>query len=70
MYTIEDDIAALEEKLEKLDSDMAAFATDFVKLGELGREKEETQKKLDEKYVRWEYLTEIAEKIESAKNKA
>ena len=68
--TIEDDIAALEAKLEKLDSDMAAFATDFVKLGELGREKEETQKKLDEKYVRWEYLTELAEKIEAAKNKA
>lgn len=68
--TIEDDIAALEEKLEKLDSDMAAFATDFVKLGELGREKEETQKKLDEKYVRWEYLTELAEKIEAAKSKA
>lgn len=65
--TIEDDIAALEEKIEKLDADMAAFATDFVKLNELGREKEATQSKLDEKYARWEYLTELAEKIEASK---
>ncbi len=65
--TIEDDIAALEEKIEKLDADMAAFATDFVKLNEIGREKEATQSKLDEKYARWEYLTELAEKIEASK---
>lgn len=65
--TIEDDIAALEEKIEKLDADMAAFATDFVKLNELGREKEAAQNKLDEKYARWEYLTELAEKIEASK---
>ena len=65
--TIEDDIAALEDKIEKLDADMAAFATDFVKLNELGREKEAAQSRLDEKYARWEYLTELAEKIEASK---
>ncbi len=65
--TIEDDIAALEEKLEKLDEDMVKFATDFVKLNELGKEKEAAQNKLDEKYARWEYLTELAEKIEASK---
>lgn len=65
--TIEDDIAALEERIEKLDADMAAFATDFVKLNELSREKEDAQSKLDEKYARWEYLTELAEKIEASK---
>lgn len=65
--TIEDDIVALEEKIEKLDEDMAKYATDFVKLNELGNEKEETKKKLDEKYARWEYLTELAEKIEASK---
>lgn len=65
--TIEDDIVALEEKIEKLDEDMAKYATDFVKLNELGNEKEETKKKLDEKYARWEYLTELAEKIETSK---
>lgn len=65
--TIEDDIVALEEKIEKLDEDMAKYATDFVKLNELGNEKEEAKKKLDEKYARWEYLTELAEKIETSK---
>lgn len=65
--TIEDDIVALEEKIEKIDEDMAKYATDFVKLNELGNEKEETKKKLDEKYARWEYLTELAEKIETSK---
>ena len=65
--TIEDDIAALEEKLEKLDEDMVKYATDFVKLNELGREKEAAQSRLDEKYARWEYLTELAEKIEASK---
>lgn len=65
--TIEDDIAALEEKLEKLDEDMVKYATDFVKLNELGREKEAVQSRLDEKYARWEYLTELAEKIEASK---
>ena len=63
--TIEDDIVALEEKIEKIDEDMAKYATDFVKLNELGNEKEETKKKLDEKYARWEYLTELAEKLET-----
>lgn len=65
--TIEDDIATLEEKLEKLDEDMVKYATDFVKLNELGREKEAAQSRLDEKYARWEYLTELAEKIEASK---
>ena len=65
--TIEDDIVALEEKIEKIDEDMAKYATDFVKLNELGNEKEETKKKLGEKYARWEYLTELAEKIETSK---
>ena len=65
--TIEDDIVALEEKIEKIDEDMAKYATDFVKLNELGNEKEEAKKKLDEKYARWEYLTELAEKIETSK---
>lgn len=57
----------LKKKIEKLDEDMAKYATDFVKLNELGNEKEETKKKLDEKYARWEYLTELAEKIEASK---
>lgn len=63
--TIEDDIAALEDRLVKLDEEMAGCATDFVRLNELGRQKDDTQKQLDAKYERWEYLTELAEKIEA-----
>lgn len=63
--TIEDDIAALEEKLEQLDADMAANATNSVKLGELMQEKEQTERALEEKMERWEYLEELAARIEA-----
>ena len=62
--TIEDDIAALEEKLEQLDAEMAANATNSVKLGELMQEKEQTENALEEKMERWEYLEELAARIE------
>lgn len=61
--TIEDEIASLEEKLDALDGQMAEYARDFVKLGELSREKEETETLLAEKMERWEYLEELAAKI-------
>lgn len=61
--TIEEDIAALEEKLETFDSQMLAYASDFVKLNEITKEKEETEKRLEEMMERWEYLEELAAKI-------
>lgn len=61
--TIEDDIAALEEKLEKLDEEMAANATNSVKLGELLTEKEQAEQLLEEKMERWEYLEDLAAQI-------
>lgn len=61
--TIEDDIAALEEKVEKLDAEMAANATNSAKLGELMQEKEVAEQELEEKMERWEYLEELAAKI-------
>ena len=61
--TIEADIAALEEKIEKLDGEMAAVSTDFVKLNQLTAEKEETEKLLEEKMDRWMYLEELAARI-------
>lgn len=61
--TIEDDIAALEEKIEKFDADMTANATNSVKLGELMKEKEAAEQELEEKMERWEYLEELAAKI-------
>ena len=47
--SIEDDIAGLEEALEKLDEDMAANATNSVKLGELLEEKKKVEQTLEEK---------------------
>ena len=61
--TIEADIVALEEKIEKLDADMLQFARDFVKLRELSEEKEKAEQALEEKMERWMYLEELAAKI-------
>ncbi len=61
--TIEADISALEEKIEKLDADMLQFARDFVKLRELSEEKEKAERDLEEKMERWMYLEELAAKI-------
>ena len=61
--TIDDDIAALEEKLSSIERQIEANATNSVKLRELLAEQEETQAALDEKTERWVYLNELAEKI-------
>lgn len=61
--TIEDEIAALEEKLETLDEEMGSNASDFVKLNEITIEKERIEQLLEEKMERWMYLQELAEKI-------
>ena len=62
--TIEDDIAKLEEKIEKLDGEIVKNATNSVKLRELMESKEETETLLMEKMDRWEYLEDLARKIE------
>lgn len=62
--TIDDDIVALEEKLEQLDGEIMANATNSGKLAELTTEKDKTQEELDEKMDRWVYLNDLAEKIE------
>lgn len=64
--TIDDDIAKLEEKLETLDAQIAANATNSVKLRELMDKKEETGNALDEKMERWVYLNDLNEKIQNA----
>ncbi len=65
--TIDDDIAKLEEKLQNIENDMAANSSNYGKLNDLMKEKEEVQCALDEKYERWEYLNEIAEAIQEYK---
>ena len=61
--TIERDILDLEEKLESLDAEMAANATNSKRLSELAAEREQTEADLEHKMERWEYLEELAEKI-------
>lgn len=66
--TIDDDIAALEEKIEQLDKDMAANATNSGKLLELSNQKVSAEAELEEKMDRWVYLNDLAEKIEAQGN--
>lgn len=62
--TIDEDIAALEEKIEKLDLDMMKNATNSVKLSELAAAKEQAESDLEEKMERWVYLNDLHEKIQ------
>lgn len=62
--SIEGDIAALEEKISRLEQDSLKYTTDFVKLNELAREKEEAENLLEAKMDRWMYLEDLAARIE------
>ena len=64
---IDERIASLEDKIEKLDREIAANARAFVKLGGLTREKEEAEGRLEEAMERWMYLSEKNEMIEAEK---
>ena len=61
--TIESDIAALEEKIGALETEMEKEASNYGKLNELMKEKEEAEKLLEEKMERWMYLNDLAERI-------
>ncbi len=61
--SIEGEMAALEEKIAKLEADFANYASDFVKLNELTKEKEDAEKQLEEKMERWMYLEDLAARI-------
>lgn len=62
--TIDEDIETLEEKLKHLEEEMLESASNYGKLAELMKKKEELSEKLDEKMQRWEYLNDLAERIE------
>ena len=63
--TIESEIAKLEEKIEELENSMSKFASDFVKLNQIVKEKEETEALLEEKMDRWMYLEDLKAKIDA-----
>ena len=66
--TIDEDIAALEEKIAQCESDIAAASSDYVRLQELLAEKESLEKQLEEKTERWVYLNDLAERIAGQNN--
>ena len=51
----------------ELDDEIAKNATSYSKLAELTKEKEDVERQLEEKMERWEYLNDLAEKIEKQK---
>ena len=57
--TIEDEITELETRLQAIPDEMAKFGTDYVKLGELQQTQEQLEAALEEKMLRWEYLSDI-----------
>ncbi|MBR6798699.1 MAG: ABC transporter ATP-binding protein, partial [Firmicutes bacterium] len=63
--TIEEMIAGLEEKLAALEEEMNSCGADFGRLSELSKEKEQLDEQLLEKMDRWEYLEELAARIEA-----
>jgi len=65
--TIEDDIEQLETHLETLEEQILKAAHDFVRLNELMAEKEKTENDLEHKMERWEYLSDLAERIDAQK---
>lgn len=61
---IEQEIENLESRLEEIDDEMVKNASDFGKLNDLQKEKEEKENLLEEKMERWEYLSEIYDQMQ------
>lgn len=66
---IDEEIANLEETIEKTEKEIELSATDFPKLNKLMEQKEQLETQLEEKMNRWVYLTELAEQIETEKER-
>lgn len=62
--TIDEDIETLEEKIGNLEKEMIQNGTDSFLLADLSQQKTALEAELDEKMERWEYLHELAERIE------
>lgn len=64
---IDEIIAALEEKIQQTEKDIAANSSDYGALQELTEKKEQLETELAEKMERWVYLNDLAERIEAQK---
>jgi len=67
--TIDEEIAELEAHVHQLEEEINKNATDYAKLRELTKEKEEKEGLLEEKVTRWVYLNDLAEKIAAEEEK-
>lgn len=65
--TIDSDIEKLEAELAEVEAGIVKEASNYPKLSELSKRKEELETKLEEKMERWEYLSELNEKIQAQK---
>ncbi|MDD7391179.1 MAG: ABC-F family ATP-binding cassette domain-containing protein [Lachnospiraceae bacterium] len=63
--TIEEEIGRMEERITEIDGEMAAKASDYSALNRLMEEKEALEEALLEKMERWEYLEDLAARIEA-----
>lgn len=61
--TIEQVIAEIEDHIADLEKQMELAATDFVRLNQLTKEKEEQEALLEEKMERFLYLSDLADRI-------
>ncbi|TJX15232.1 ABC-F family ATP-binding cassette domain-containing protein [Tissierella creatinini] len=61
--TIDNDIKALEDSIAAIEKEMEASASQYTKLEDLMKKKEEVEARLEEKMERWLYLSELDEKI-------
>lgn len=66
--TIEQDIAALEERSETLAREMTQAGSDYGKIADLTREKEQVDAELEAKVERWTELSLLVEEIEAQKS--
>lgn len=61
--TIDSDIEKLEARIREIDDEMLTCTSQYSRLTELMKEKDELSSKLEEKMLRWVYLNELYEKI-------
>ena len=60
---IDEEIADLEERIERLNHEMEQCASDYNKLNEVMAKKEELDKQLEQKMDRWVYLNDLNDQI-------
>lgn len=66
---IESEIESLEQELSDCETEYLKYANDFGRLNEVMKRKEALDRKLTERMERWEYLSELNERIEAERSK-